>query len=77
MNFIWSLFNSRPQYRHYARINPMGICLAFKQCDKPPVGQGWVEVTEQNLSWLNQPLPSNARLARRTGQPHAPQLHMA
>ncbi|MCI8209694.1 hypothetical protein AUC61_09105 [Pseudomonas sp. S25] len=77
MDFIWSLFSSRPKYRHYARIDQIGICRAFKQCSQPPVGQGWVEVAEQNLSWLNQPLPLTARLVRRSGQPAARQLRMA
>lgn len=77
MEFIWSLFTARPKYRHYARTDQIGICRAFKQCSQPPVGQGWVEVTGQNLSWLNQPLPLNARLVRRAGQPAARHLHMA
>ncbi|KPW11472.1 Uncharacterized protein ALO42_04909 [Pseudomonas syringae pv. atrofaciens] len=26
----------------------------------------WVEVTEQRLSWLNQPLPASARMTQRS-----------
>ncbi|MCQ2995273.1 hypothetical protein NLO88_05400 [Pseudomonas syringae] len=77
MDFIWSLFTTRPKYRNYARIDQRGVCCAFKQCTQPPAGQDWVEVTEQNLSWLNKPLPLNARITRRAGQPAARQLHMA
>lgn len=77
MDFIWSLFSERPTYRHYARVDNTGICRAFKQCSQPPVGQEWVEVAEQNLSWLNQPLPFNARLIRQAGQPAARHLRMA
>jgi hypothetical protein len=77
MDFFWSLFSPRPTYRHYARVDQSGICLAFKHCSQPPAGQGWIEVHEQNLSWLNQPLPANARLINRTRQPAAQQLRMA
>jgi hypothetical protein len=77
MDFFLSLFSSRRKYRHYARIDQAGLCLAFKQCNQPPVGQGWVEVAEQNLSWLNKTLPANARLIRRANQPAARQLRMA
>lgn len=77
MDFFWSLFSSRPKYRFYARVDQIGICRAFKHCSKPPVGSNWVEVHEQNLSWLNQPLPVKARLARRAGQSAARHMRMA
>ncbi|MCH5487403.1 hypothetical protein [Pseudomonas syringae] len=60
MNLFRSLFTARPQHRHYARIDQAGVCRAFKHCAQRPTGVEWVEVTEQRLSWLNQPLPASA-----------------
>jgi hypothetical protein len=64
MDLLWSLFSLRRRYRHYARLDKHGICLAFKHCATAPVGQDWVEINEPKLSWLHQPLPSSARLVR-------------
>jgi len=64
MDLLWSLFSLRRRYRHYARLDKHGVCLAFKHCATAPVGQDWVEINEPKLSWLHQPLPSSARLAR-------------
>ncbi|CAM3034214.1 hypothetical protein BZK31_22500 [Pseudomonas floridensis] len=66
MNPFWSLFTSRPQHRHYARVDHTGICRAFKQCAEHPSGHEWVEVHEQKLTWLNRPLPASARVAQRS-----------
>ena len=74
MDFIWSLFSPRPSYRLYARIDQAGVCHAFKQCIQQPAGKDWVEVREQNLSWLDQPLPTDARLTNRARQPGVQQL---
>ena len=64
MDLLWSLFSLRRRYRHYARLDKHGICLSFKHCATPPSGQDWVEINEPKLSWLHQPLPSSARVAR-------------
>jgi len=64
MDLLWSLFSLRRRYRHYARLDKHGICLAFRHCATAPVGQDWVEINEPKLTWLHQPLPSSARLAR-------------
>lgn len=77
MEFFWSLFSSRTQYRHYALVDQTGICRAFKQCSQAPLGQDWIEVHEHNLSWLDQPLPAGARLTRRAARPAARQLRIA
>ncbi|WP_268799618.1 hypothetical protein [Pseudomonas huanghezhanensis] len=65
MDFLLSLFSLRRRYRHYARLDKQGICLSFKHCAAPPTGSDWVEITEPRLIWLQQPLPSSARVARR------------
>ena len=64
MDFLWSLFSPRRQYRHYARVDHSGICQAFKRCRQAPAGSEWVEIVEENLSWLGAPLPANARQQR-------------
>ena len=66
MDFLWSLFSSRPRHRYYARLDSHGICLAFKHCAETPWGQGWVEVQEANLCWLERPLPASARVTSRS-----------
>ncbi|MCH5570654.1 hypothetical protein [Pseudomonas syringae] len=66
MNLFRSLFTARPQHRHYARIDQAGVCRAFKHCAQRPTGVEWVEVTEQRLIWLNQPLPASARVTQRS-----------
>jgi hypothetical protein len=74
MNLFWSLFTARPQLRHYARVDPSGVCRALKHCAERPTGSEWVEVTEQRLAWLNQPLPASARINRQASRPRARQL---
>lgn len=74
MDFLWSLFSLRRRYRHYARVDQNGICLSFKHCARPPCGQGWVEILEPNLSWLQRPLPSTARVTSRSRAITARQL---
>lgn len=65
MDFLWSLFSQQRRHRHYARLDPHGICLSFKHCAVPPHGQEWVEITEPKLSWLHRPLPASARVSAR------------
>ncbi|BAP41502.1 hypothetical protein NJC40_10485 [Pseudomonas sp. 21LCFQ02] len=65
MGFFQSLFSVRPALRHYARIDQQGICRALKHCSQAPAGNEWVEVTEQRMAWLGQPLPASARIAPR------------
>jgi hypothetical protein len=77
MNAFWSLFSPRPQYRHYAHVDQSGICCAFKHSSQPPAGREWVEISEQNLAWLGQPLPTSARRVKRPTQPAGRQLHIA
>ena len=62
MDFLWSLFSLRRRYRHYARLDIHGICLAFRHCPVAPKGNDWVEISEPKLSWLHHPLPNNARI---------------
>jgi hypothetical protein len=69
MNLLWSLFTARRQYRYYARVDQAGICRAIKHCAQRPTGSEWIEVTEQRLTWLNQPLPANARVIRQPSRP--------
>ncbi|HEX8594938.1 MAG TPA: hypothetical protein VF682_16975 [Pseudomonas sp.] len=71
MDFLWSLFSSRRMYRHYARVDKFGVCRAFKHCRQAPVGQEWIEIVEQNVAWLDRPLPANARRQRAASQSHA------
>ncbi|KPX86813.1 hypothetical protein [Pseudomonas meliae] len=74
MNLFRSLFTTRQQHRHYARIYQTGICCAFKHCAQRPSGVEWVEVTEQRLAWLNQPLPASARVAQHSARSTRGQL---
>ncbi|MES2821337.1 MAG: hypothetical protein V4812_20375 [Pseudomonadota bacterium] len=57
-----SLFTDRTRPRCYALVDRTGLCQAFHQARNAPLGTGWVEVTECRLSWLQRPLPFNARL---------------
>ena len=66
MDFLWSLFSPRSRYRHYARLNQNGVCLAFKHCSVKPLGNDWVEICEPALSWLHHPLPAGARVSAPT-----------
>lgn len=74
MKLFWSLFTARPSMRHYARVDQSGICRALKHCAERPAGADWVEVTEQRLAWLDQPLPASARLGRQPSRPRTRQL---
>ncbi|UTW06888.1 hypothetical protein [Pseudomonas benzenivorans] len=56
-----SLFAPRQPLRTFALLDVQGLCRAFRQSAQAPHGKGWVEVNEQRLSWLNQPLPAGAR----------------
>lgn len=57
-----SLFATRQPTRIFALLDERGLCRAFHQAPQPPRAAGWVEVNEQRLSWLNQPLPAGARI---------------
>ncbi|WP_295471481.1 hypothetical protein [uncultured Pseudomonas sp.] len=68
MSFFRSLFSARPAPRHFARLDESGICRAFKHCSHAPQGGEWVEVNEQRLAWLGQPLPASARITPRAAR---------
>ena len=74
MDAFWFFFSSRSRHRHYARVDRQGICLSFKHCAKPPQGHEWVEISEPNLTWLQRPLPSSARISSRARAITARQL---
>ncbi|SIR43879.1 hypothetical protein SAMN05216509_2226 [Pseudomonas sp. B10] len=65
MRYLISLFAPRPLHRSFALLDRNGHCLAFKQCSLQPMGDGWVEIEEIRLTWLNQPLPASARVVPR------------
>jgi hypothetical protein len=56
-----SLFAPRLPLRTYALLDEQGLCRAFRQSPQAPRGTGWIEVNEQRLTWLHQPLPASAR----------------
>lgn len=62
MRLLISLFTPRPHHRSFALLDRDGRCQAFKQCSLQPMGEGWVEIEEIRLNWLNQPLPASARV---------------
>ncbi|MEB0080083.1 hypothetical protein QN386_21750 [Pseudomonas sp. CCI3.2] len=64
MNFLWSLFALRHTHRHFVYLDASGMCQVFRHCATPPKTAGWVEVYEVCPSWLNHPLPDNARAAK-------------
>lgn len=66
MDFLLTLLALQRRRRHYALLDPNGVCLSFKHCCEAPKGQDWVEIGEPNLNWLLQPLPSSARITPRT-----------
>ncbi|WP_339486369.1 hypothetical protein [Pseudomonas sp. EL_65y_Pfl2_R95] len=63
MSLLASLFAPRHPVRTFALLDGHGICRAFKQATQAPSGLGWIEVNEQRLNWLNNPLPACARIA--------------
>ncbi|MBT2370979.1 hypothetical protein [Pseudomonas fluorescens] len=73
MRLLKSLFMSHSAHRYFALLDAQGCCLAFKQCNLPPVGDGWVEVEEIRLSWMHRPLPASARISPRVLHPHTRQ----
>ncbi|WP_348748750.1 hypothetical protein [Pseudomonas rhodesiae] len=68
MQYLWSLFTRKPALRRFALLDSQGRCQAFKECNQPPVGQGWVEIEEIRLSWMHHPLPAQARVSPRAAQ---------
>ena len=65
MRYLISLFAPRPLHRSFDLLDRNGHCQAFKQCSLQPMGDGWVEIEEIRLTWLNQPLPASARVVPR------------
>ena len=65
MRYLISLFAPRPLHRSFALLDRNGHCQAFKQCSLQPMGDGWVEIEEIRLTWLNQPLPASTRVVPR------------
>ncbi|MFI8479970.1 hypothetical protein ACIGCM_05285 [Pseudomonas sp. NPDC078700] len=62
MSVLRSIFAPRRPTRTFALLDDNGLCQAFKQSSQAPAGFGWIEVSEQRLNWLNNPLPSFARI---------------
>lgn len=55
-----ALFAPARPLRAFALLNGQGICRALRQSAQAPLGAGWIEVSQVNLSWLDRPLPSSA-----------------
>jgi len=62
MASLWTLLCQRPRHHAYALLDSEGKCLAFKQCSRPPSGNGWVRISEIQLAWLGRELPVQARV---------------
>ena len=71
MRYLISLFAPRPLHRSFALLDRNGHCQAFKQCSLQPMGDGWVEIEEVRLNWLNQPLPAGVCVASQQQQPRS------
>nr|WP_246212015.1 hypothetical protein [Pseudomonas spelaei] len=56
------MFKSSPSRCYFALLDADGCCQGFMHCNVPPRGEGWVEVRETRLSWIQRPLPASARL---------------
>ena len=69
MRLLKTLVLSHARPRHFALRDAHGQCLAVKQCSLPPVGEGWVEVTETHLGWMHRPLPASARVSPQVFRP--------
>lgn len=65
-----SLLAPRRTPRLFALLDEAGRCRAFRRSAQAPVGAGWVEVNEQRLAWLHQPLPASARIGQIDGTTH-------
>lgn len=57
-----AIFKRRPRYRKFALLDDQGCCRAFMQCEQPPLGEGWVEVREISVGWIQRPLPAGIRM---------------
>jgi hypothetical protein len=55
------LFAPDRPMRSFALLDEHGICRVLRQSAQAPQGSGWIEVQQNCLSWLNQPLPPGAR----------------
>lgn len=58
-----SLLAPRRPHRLFVLLDDSHLCRAFHSAAQAPQGSGWVEVNEQQLTWLHQPLPDSARIA--------------
>ena len=74
MRYLISLFAPRPLHRCFALLDRNGHCQAFKQCSLQPMGDGWVEIEEIRLNWLQQPLPASARVSQHPPRSRVQQL---
>ncbi|MBM7060163.1 hypothetical protein JQX08_05530 [Pseudomonas sp. UL073] len=61
MSMLALLFQRQP-LRHFALLDAQGVCRALRQAHRAPSEAGWVEVRACRPSWLQQPLPADARL---------------
>lgn len=61
MSFLRSLFARPHPPRHFALLDAEGYCRALRQSQTAPETGNWVEVVESRLSWLDTPLPADAR----------------
>ena len=50
-------FKCAKRYRHFARFDEQGRCIAFKSCERIPTLGNWVQVDEINLAWLSPTQP--------------------
>ncbi|MEX6503603.1 hypothetical protein AB5S05_16185 [Pseudomonas sp. 25A3E] len=64
MYLLRFLLAPRRPSRLFALVDAGGRCRAFRQSAQAPVGAGWIEVNEQRLCWLQQPLPASARISQ-------------
>ncbi|NIE74050.1 hypothetical protein F3J44_19775 [Pantoea sp. Tr-811] len=68
MASLWTQLFQRPRHHAYARLDNEGKCLAFKECNEPPSGSGWVRISEVRLAWLGRELPAEARVCVRASR---------
>lgn len=61
MRLLKSLFQ-RSAMRHFALLDHNGVCRGLRHSHERPAGSCWVEVNECRLAWLQQRLPSDARM---------------
>lgn len=62
MRIFSGWYKRTTRYRHFALLDTLGVCRAFKSCAEKPAGKHWVEVEHVYLAWLGKPLPDRARI---------------